>query len=91
MQQIKVDYLVKKESVILQKEHPYLPITSTVVEIGVGYVDLVRDNNKSEQVQNWLNLQTKLMNDKRTEQEKKLFRYAVRFIDQQSEVALEEE
>lgn len=91
MQQIKVDYLVKKESTILQKEHPYLPITSTVVEIGVGYVDLVRDNNKSEQVQNWLNLQTKLMNDKRTEQEKKLFRYAVRFIDQQSEVALEEE
>lgn len=91
MQQIKVDYLVKKESVILQKEHPYLPITSTVVEIGVGYVDLVRENNKGEQVQNWLNLQTKLMNDKRTEQEKKLFRYAVRSIDQQSEVALEEE
>jgi hypothetical protein len=91
MQQIKVDYLVKKESTILQNEHPYLPITSTVVEIGVGYVDLVRENNKGEQVQNWLNLQTKLMNDKRTEQEKKLFRYAVRSIDQQSELALEEE
>lgn len=75
--QITVEYYVTKNSAELEKVHPFRPVSSQLYDKGVAYIE-----RKSQQdivtIQEWLNKQTRLHNNKRSSQEKSEFRFMYR-------------
>lgn len=76
-EQIVIDYSVIKASIQKEQVHPYEPIWREVVDTGVGYVDK-KPYADTITVTEWLLKQERLMNDKRTADEKTQFSYQVR-------------
>lgn len=74
---IKLFYVVYKETIKRQEQHPYEPVQSDVY-----YTDTIMLeptlSNPAEVIQNWINAETKLYNDKRTEAQKKEYRFSIR-------------
>ena len=72
--QITVEYYVTKNSAELEKVHPFRPVSSQLYDKGVAYIE-----RESQQdivtIQEWLNKQTRLHNNKRSSQEKSEFRF----------------
>lgn len=75
--QITIEYYVTKNSKELHKVHPYAPVSSQLYDKGVAYIE-----RESQQdivtIQEWLNKQTRLHNNKRSSQEKSEFRFMYR-------------
>jgi len=75
--QITVEYYVTKNSAELEKVHPFRPVSSQLYDKGVAYIE-----RESQQdivtIQEWLNKQTRLHNNKRSSQEKSEFRFMYR-------------
>ena len=75
--QIEVEYHVTKKSTELEKLHPFKPVSSQLYDKGVAYIE-----RQSQQdivtIQEWLNKQTRLHNNKRSSQEKSEFRFVYR-------------
>jgi len=75
--QITVEYYVIKNSAELEKVHPFRPVSSQLYDKGVAYIE-----RKSQQdivtIQEWLNKQTRLHNNKRSSPEKSEFRFMYR-------------
>lgn len=76
-EQIVIDYSVIKASKEKELVHPYESIWSEVVDTGVGYVDR-KPYADIITVTEWLLKQERLMNDKRTAEEKTQFAYQVK-------------
>jgi hypothetical protein len=73
---IELIYVVYKETIKRQEQHPYEPVMRNLY-----YTDTIMLeptlSNPAEVIQNWINAETKLYNNKRTEAEKKEFRYSI--------------
>ena len=73
---IELNYCVYKNSKARQEQHPYSAIQSDIHYI--GSVDLEQTlSNPAEVIQNWINREVKIYNNKRTEAEKKQFEYVI--------------
>lgn len=69
-----INYIVERHSKKLVEPF-YLPESVKFITSGTVQIDLKRSNNVHEQVQEWLNEQTRLQNKTRSEGFKKLFSY----------------
>ena len=73
---ITLNYCVYKNSKARQEQHPYNPIQSEIFEL--GDVELEKTlSNSAEVIQNWINKEVKIYNNKRTEAEKKQFVFTI--------------
>ena len=81
---IKLNYCVLRNSKARQEQHPYSPITSDIYYIGTVELEQTL-SNPAEVIQNWMNREVKIYNDKRTVAEKIHFEYVIAEV---SEVVL---
>jgi aspartate 1-decarboxylase len=73
---VKLNYCVYKNSKARQEQHPYSAIQSDIHYI--GSVELEQTlSNSAEVIQNWINREVKIYNNKRTEAEKKQFEFVI--------------
>jgi len=84
---IELIYVVYKNSKSKNTQHPYNPLYSNVFDTGVVYLEPTLPNTV-EVKQNWINKESKIYNNKRSEAEKNEFYYS---ILEASEVELESE
>lgn len=73
---IKLNYCVFKNSKARQEQHPYSPIQSDIYYIDTVELEQTL-SNPAEVIQNWINREVKIYNDKRTEAEKKQFEFVI--------------
>lgn len=74
---INLIYVVYKETIKRREQHPYEPLMKTIHYRGEVLIEPTL-SNPAEVIQNWINRETKLYNDKRTEAEKKEFRFSIK-------------
>jgi len=76
-EQIVIEYSIIKASIQKEQVHPYEPIWREVFDTGTAYIE-PKPYSDTITVTEWLLKQERLMNDKRTAEEKNQFSYQVR-------------